>query len=519
MKEHRRSLRRTAGACALSGATAVAAFAAGGTAVAQQSAADGQIRGLDDPAAISENYIVVFEDGAGTRSVGARARSLSDEHRGQLLATYDTALNGFSARMSEQQARDLAGEPGVAYVEQDSAVHTMDNQNNPTWGLDRSDQSELPLDDTYSYPTSAGSGVTSYIIDTGVRTSHDEFEDRARSGYDFVDDDPDAGDCNGHGTHVAGTIGGETYGMAKETTLVGVRVLGCDGRGAWSQVISGIDWVAENADGPAVANMSIGGSPNESVDDAVAGAVESGVTVAVAAGNSGKDACDVTPARTPNAITVGASNGSDERSTWPAIPGAESNYGSCLDIFAPGTDITSASNSGDSATESKNGTSMASPHVAGAAALHLGENPNATPRQVSEALVNNASAGRLTGIGQGSPNRLLKVSYLSDGGGEPDPDPGEGRAPSASFTVNCGWSECAFDASESTDADGDITGYAWNFGDGETATGATVDHAFPAANGSYTVELTVTDSKDNSDSATREVDCWNFSGSAYCFAG
>ncbi|NYH78969.1 subtilisin family serine protease [Actinopolyspora biskrensis] len=515
MQGHQRSRRRVVGACTLAGATALATFAMGGTAVGQQSDT-GKIRGFGGPGAISDSYVVVFEDSAvSAQSVGTTARSLAAQYDASIRSTYDTALRGFSARMSEQQARELATEPGIAYVEQDAMAHELDTQNSPTWGLDRSDQPELPLDDTYSYPDSAGSGVTSYVIDTGVRMSHNEFEGRAESGYDFVDDDPDASDCQGHGTHVAGTIGGKTYGMAKETTLVGVRVLGCDGTGAWSQIISGVDWVAENAQGPAVANMSIGGSTNTSVNDAVKGAIESGVTFAVAAGNSGENACNSSPASVENAITVGASNASDERSTWPSIPGSESNYGRCLDVFAPGTNVTSASDSSDSASVSKNGTSMASPHVAGAAALHLAENPNAGPQRVHDALVNNASSDELTGIKRGSPNKLLNVSYLGDGGGNPDPDPGN-HDPSASFTSSCGFDGCAFDAGDSTDPDGDISQYHWDFGDGKTGNGVTVNHSYPAKQGSYTVELTVTDSKDNSDSTTRALDCWNFGDSAYC---
>src|SRR5699024_8040868 len=231
--------------------------------------------------------------------------------------------------------------------------------------------------------------------------------DLASSGYDFVDDDQEADDCAGHGTHVAGTIGGSTYGVAKQTDLVGVRVLDCDGRGSVSNIVDALDWVAQTASDSAVANMSIGGGQSTAWNDATAGLVDSGVTVAVAAGNAAQNACNVSPASVPEAITVGASNQNDERSTWPQAPGSESNYGECLDIWAPGTEVKSSYINGDSSTATLGGTSMASPHIAGAAALHLGENPSDSPAAVRDALVGNATSGQLSDIKQGSPNKLL----------------------------------------------------------------------------------------------------------------
>lgn len=409
MRAQKRSGRGLVCASALTGVTALAGLAVAGPAAAQET---GEIRGTEDAQAVENSYIVAFEDNAvSTQAVGSTARALAAEYGGQVQHTYDSVLGGFSVRMTEQQARQLSTESKVAYVEQDSMARALGTQKDPTWGLDRIDQSKLPLEGTYTYPDSAGSGVTAYVIDTGVRTTHNEFGKRASSGYDFVDDDKKANDCAGHGTHVAGTIGGKTYGVAKQAKLVGVRVLGCDGTGPWSDVIAGIDWTAENAQGPAVANMSLGGSPSNSVDDAVRGLVQSGVTLALAAGNAGEDACNTSPARVAEAITVGASNDKDERSTWPQSPSA-SNWGKCLDIFAPGTAIKSAWSGSDTATNTINGTSMASPHVAGAAALHLAAHPDATPQQVGDALVGNATSGALTDIKSGSPNELLNTSYL-----------------------------------------------------------------------------------------------------------
>lgn len=246
-------------------------------------------------------------------------------------------------------------------------VEAAGDQGGATWGLDRIDQRDLPLNSNYHYDYD-GSGVTAFVIDTGVRNTHNEFGGRASSGYDFIDNDNDSSDCNGHGTHVAGTIGGSTYGVAKNVNIVGVRVLNCSGSGTNSGVISGINWVKNNAQGPSVANMSLGGGASQALDDAVNAAVAAGISFVVAAGNDNSNACNYSPARAANAVTVGSTTSTDSRSSF-------SNYGTCLDIYAPGSSITSAWYNSNSATNTISGTSMASPHVAGVAALYLAENP------------------------------------------------------------------------------------------------------------------------------------------------
>ncbi|MCR3752876.1 S8 family peptidase [Lentzea californiensis] len=352
--------------------------------------------------AVEGSYIVVLKDGARTP-----ASALASRYQGNVKHTYSAALNGFSVTgMSERQARRLAADPDVQFVERNTFATIQETQSNPVWGLDRIDQASLPLNQKYTYPNTA-SNVTAYVLDTGIRKTHSEFEGRASDGYDFIDNDSVAQDCQGHGSHVAGTVGGKTYGVAKKAKLVGVRVLDCNGSGAWDGIIRGIDWVTANGKKPAVVNMSLGGSgTNTSLENAVRRSISAGFTYVLAGGNSGQDACNFTPARTPEAITVGASDRADKRSIWSA---GSSNYGRCLDLWAPGSDIVSASHSSDTGTRSMGGTSMASPHVAGAAALYLGANPSATPAQVRNALVGAATPNKLTDIRTGSPNLLLKV--------------------------------------------------------------------------------------------------------------
>ncbi|WP_028661565.1 S8 family peptidase [Saccharomonospora saliphila] len=407
MRRDHKFTRRSWAAAGLGAGVAVLT-ALGGTVTA--SAQEGTVLGAGADGAIENSYIVVLEEGSSVEQV-------ADRHDASVKRVYRNALNGFSATMNEQRAKRAAADPAVAYVEQNRVLHTTADQfDPPSWGLDRIDQRELPLDDVYSYATTA-SGVEAYVIDTGIRVSHDDFDGRARHGWDFVDNDANADDCNGHGTHVAGTIGGGSYGVAKGVELIGVRVLDCQGSGSYAGVIDGIDWVTENASGPAVANMSLGGGASTAVDDAVRRSIDAGVTYALAAGNDyGADACNTSPARVTEGITVGSTTSSDSRSSF-------SNIGSCLDLFAPGSSITSAWIGSDSDSNTISGTSMATPHVAGAAALYLADNPSASPRQVRDALVNGGTSGVVGDAGSGSPNVLL---YTGDGDDTPPPDPEPG---------------------------------------------------------------------------------------------
>lgn len=385
----------------------------------------------DQSKAIKDQYIVVFDtpavlnagDGnAIANFASTQARTLQSQYNVTVTKGFNGVLNGVVIKADATQLRQLSKNSNIKYIEQDQVVTvtppmtTAGDQASPTWGIDRVDQRNLPLDSNYHYDFD-GSGVTAYVIDTGVRITHNEFGNRASHGYDFVDNDNDATDCNGHGTHVAGTIGGSAYGVAKNVNIVGVRVLGCDGSGSFSGVISGIDWVKNNASGPSVANMSLGGGASQSVDDAVNNAVAAGVSFVVAAGNDNSNACNYSPARAADAITVGSTTSSDSRSSF-------SNYGSCLDIYAPGSSITSAWYNSDSSTNTISGTSMAAPHVAGAVALYLDEDPSLSPAQVDALLGNRASSGKVSDAKSGSPNELLFT--LADGSDPgPDPDPVE----------------------------------------------------------------------------------------------
>jgi subtilisin family serine protease len=381
--------------------TAVATAAMVVTAVYPAAAAEeGSIRNAGGPDAIKDSYLVVLKAG---RSADA-GNGLAGTYGATVRNTFRHALTGFSATMDEKQAARLAADPAVAYVEQDHAVRLAATQDNPpSWGLDRVDERPLPLDGKYTYDTTA-SAVNVYVIDTGIRITHDDFGDRASYGRDTVNDDNDASDCHGHGTHVAGTIGGSTYGVAKGVHLIAVKALNCEGHGTVSSIVEGVDWVTAHHVAPAVANMSLTRDGSDAIDDAVRGSVAAGITYAIAAGNDNDDACKRTPARVSQAITVGATDLNDAKYSL-------SNTGNCIDLFAPGRNIVSAGTASDSASAMRSGTSMAAPHVAGAAALFLAKKPSATPEQVQEAIVENATYGRLTGIGSGSPNRLLYRPY------------------------------------------------------------------------------------------------------------
>ncbi|MGK5631862.1 S8 family peptidase [Streptomyces sp. URMC 123] len=369
----------------------------------------GDLRLATGTDAIPDSWIVVLKDTATAHSTpAALAAELAERHQGKVVHVYSAALNGFSARMSQEQARRLAADPRVAYVEQDSKVSISDTQSGATWGIDRIDQRNLPLSGTYTYNTTA-SNVRIYVIDTGVRTSHQDFGGRASVGTDTVGDGQNGKDCHGHGTHVAGTTAGTLYGVAKGAKVVGVRVLNCQGSGSNSGVIAGVDWVTGNAVKPAVANMSLGGGANTSLDNAVKKSVTSGISYAIAAGNGNflgqpQNACGYSPARVPEAITVGATDRTDRRASF-------SNFGTCLDLFAPGVSVTSAWKDSDTATNTISGTSMAAPHAAGAAALYLAGHPTATPAQVRDALVAGATPDVVTDPRTGSPNKLLHTVY------------------------------------------------------------------------------------------------------------
>ena len=344
-----------------------------------------------------KDYIIVFSDRGNPAAERAAIAGLG----GRVFFTYENVFNGVAVSLPEAALNGLKNRPGVELIEEDGIVTTQGIQNGATWGLDRIDQRNLPLSGTYTDNVS-GVGVDAYIIDTGIVSSHGEFAGRIIAGHTSIGDSRGTEDCNGHGTHVAGTVGGTAYGVAKSVTLIPVRVLDCNGSGSWSGVIAGMDWVVghHQAGKPAVANMSLGGAASSSVDAAVQRMINDGVVVAVAAGNSNRDACNFSPARAAGALTVGATTNTDARASY-------SNFGKCLDIFAPGSGITSAWHTSTSAINTISGTSMASPHVAGVAALVLQEMPGATVSTVMSTVTGRATLKKVTSAGRGSPNRLL----------------------------------------------------------------------------------------------------------------
>jgi subtilisin family serine protease len=432
-----------------------------------------------------QSYIVVLRDGADSRAVAATHRS---RHAADVNRVFGHALNGYAARIPARELAALRADRRVAYVEVDGPVRVSATQPSATWGLDRID-ARSGLDGTFSY-VRTGTGVTAYIIDTGLRYTHAEFGGRARFGYDAFGGD--GSDCNGHGTHVGGTVGGATYGVAKAVGLVAVRVLDCEGSGSVSGVVAGVDWVTRQRKlngAPAVANMSLGGGISSSLDTAVKNSIAAGVTYAVAAGNGDldgveQDACNYSPARVPEAITIGATDRTDKKTSW-------SNYGSCVDWFAPGAAITAAWYEGDTQLNTISGTSMATPHVAGAAALYLQSNPTASASVVREALYANTTRAIVTSS-RTAGNHLLYAPA--------DPN----KPPAASFASGCSGLACSFDGSRSSDAEGPIASYAWSFGDGASATSTAPSHTY-RSDGTHTITLTVSDAEGATATASKTI--------------
>ncbi|MFG2193428.1 S8 family serine peptidase [Streptomyces sp. NPDC048639] len=387
--------------------SASVAAIAGGTLLTLPAGAappQGKIYGAEAKGAVEGSYIVLMDAEDGGQSIAKAGKSdLAKEYGGKLKRNY-TSVGAFSASgLSEDEAKRLAADPSVSKVVQNKKFSINATQENPpSWGLDRIDQEDTKGDKKYTHPDTAGEGVTAYVIDTGVRITHKDFEDRASHGFDAIDNDDSADDGNGHGTHVAGTIAGKDHGVAKKAKVVGVRVLDDEGSGTTEQVVAGIDWVTENHKGPSVANMSLGGGADEAIDASVKKAIASGVTFGVAAGNESADAGQGSPARVKEAITVASSTENDEQSDF-------SNFGKVVDIYAPGSEITSAWNDSDTGTKTISGTSMATPHVVGAAAVYLGGHTDAKPDDVAKALTDGATPDKITNPSEGTPNKLLKV--------------------------------------------------------------------------------------------------------------
>ena len=490
-----KSLRRRLIAVGAAGALAAGTLAL----VTSPAQAEGNILGSDHPEAIPGSYLVTLESDLSTQSVSAYADTFNAE-----ITSEWASFNGFAAEMSEAEAKKLAADPGVKFVEQDAEVHLSEageQPNPPAWGIDRVDQRDLPLDDLYAYPNQ-GTGVTTYILDTGVYLTHNEFSGRMVDGYDAISPGGNANDCHGHGTHVAGSTAGTLTGVAKNASISPVRVLDCNGSGSFEGIIDGVNWVAENASGDAVANMSLGGGFNATLNQAVASGVSSGVTFVVASGNDNASACNYSPASEQSAITVNSSTISDARSNF-------SNFGDCSDIFAPGSDIYGPWIGGNDAFSTISGTSMASPHVAGGAALYLAANPGASPSEVKDELLNNATEGAISNPGTGTPNRLLYVGFIGDGDpGDPDADFDVSVSPS-SGEVEPGDSISATLSTETLEGDAQEVTLSHTGGGDDVAvefesdtlttgdsTEVTFDTSTSSAEGTYELSLTATGDDD-----------------------
>lgn len=436
----------------------------------------------------ADAYIVVLDADPSNSTLVSDA--VSAAHGIATDRVFTAVLAGFTTVMTEAQADAVADDPRVAFVERDGVMSIVGTQSPVgSWGQDRIDQRNLPLSGSYTYGET-GAGVHFYGLDTGIRSTHVEFTGRMGNGHTEIIDGRGTEDCNGHGTHTASTAAGTTYGVAKLMTVHPVRVLGCSGSGSTSGVIAGMDWVAQNAVLPAVANMSLGGGPSSATDLAVANLVAKGVFVAVSAGNDNISACLQSPARAPEAHTVASTTMNDVRSSF-------SNYGSCVDIFAPGSGITGAWSTSNTATATISGTSMASPHVAGVAGLILDNQSSLTPVQVGQLIQSNATSGVVSNPGAGSPNLLLYMGFLT--GGPPN------TPPTANWTYQCDTEiSCTFDGSGSEDPDGTVALYEWIYNGNVIRTGASWNHKFEASR-SLTLTLRVTDNGGLSGTLQRTV--------------
>ncbi len=414
---------------ALIGVVALIVGAAAVITATHAGADESKFRSQAGPDAIPNSYLVVYQDAAvSSRDVKSTSQDLTEEYGGTVAGVWSTALRGFSAAMSEKEAKDLAGDDRVAFVEQNVTVRQAETQPNPAnQALDRVDQANLPLDKAYTF-TATGEDVTVFVIDSGINAEHTDFGERATVGTDVIGDGLSGQDCNGHGTHVSGIAGGTEFGAAKTAKIVAVRALDCTGSGSSAGILDAIDFVTQNAETPSVANLSIGGTASGAIDAAVEAAINAGITFVIAAGNDADDACNFSPSRVKSAIVVGSTSLSDVKSDF-------SNSGECVDIFAPGEDIVSATIGDDNeATTALTGTSMSTPLVTGAAAIVLSAKPDLTPAEVEAALVNCATSDKVTNAGESTPNKLLFISEVCTSGGTPPTPPEDDPTPEPTCT-------------------------------------------------------------------------------------